>query len=97
MTLLEFIAICLSWFCAGIAVKRCIDECRKRNTKEKTIEGWVARDKNGLLHLYCEPPRRGDTIWFPVNELYMAIDQSLFPSVIWESEPKKVKITIEEE
>lgn len=98
MTLLEIIAICLSWFCAGIAVRRCIDEYRKQNTKkEVTLDGWVARNKNGELWWHEKNPWRGAEGWIPRNRNIISISNDSFPSVTWESEPKKVKITIKAE
>lgn len=62
------------------------------------LEGWVARDMDGGLFLYPFKPYR-KSAWFaiPKDEEYnaaMQIDKSLFPSVTWQSEPKKVKIEL---
>lgn len=96
MTVLEFIAVCLSWFCGGIAVKRCIDTCRKHSTKKEVIiKGWVARDKSGIACLYKRKPARFPEYW---SGGYVAsLPEDYFPEVTWESNPKKVKVTIEEE
>lgn len=62
------------------------------------LEGWVARDMDGGLFLYPFKPYR-KSAWFaiPKDEEYnaaMQIDKSLFPSVTWQSEPKKVRIEL---
>lgn len=70
----------------------------KTRPKEKvTISGWVARNKNGELWWHKENPWRGAEGWIPRNTNIISISNDSFPSVTWESEPKKVKITIEEE
>lgn len=63
------------------------------------IEGYVARDGNGDLYFYDHKPMRDDEdmdfveqngdAWF----LHKGLN---FPSVTWQSEPKKVRIKIEE-
>ena len=80
------------------------------NPKQVTIEGWVCRDgydgdiKDSILHLFLkgEPfphnnkPRRivNDYLqmWKGANGLHLPSE--MFPEVTWESEPKRVKITI---
>ena len=78
------------------------------NPKQVTIEGWVCRNgydgdiKDSILHLYLkgEPfpdndrPERIHSIqmWNGANGLHLPSE--MFPEVTWESEPKRVKITI---
>lgn len=58
-----------------------------------TIEAWVARDKNELISLYKEKPRKsGD---FYVGGFWALLREEDFPSVTFENSPKKVKVTIE--
>lgn len=102
ITALEFIAICLCWFCCGIAVKGCIDERRNRRTKDEvTIDGWVARDMDGELYLFQSKPARDAGFWCSGDGRLLICDlehdSEPFPSVTWESEPKKVSVTIKAE
>lgn len=66
------------------------------------LEGWVARDLDGGLFLYpfkFKPYRKSAWFAIPKDVEYnaaMQIDKSLFLSVTWQSEPKKVRIKIEE-
>lgn len=68
--------------------------------KEITIEGWVARDKCGPtdlgLSIYTAYPRRMEGLkrWNGREAKSVLIDHRLFPSITWDSEPKRVKITI---
>lgn len=68
------------------------------NLAEKAvIEGWVARDKDGELELYShKPKRKEDRVWWPIhgNGWDIEINPTLFPSLTWESEPRKAKIEI---
>ncbi|MBD5585368.1 MAG: hypothetical protein HDQ88_09820 [Clostridia bacterium] len=62
-------------------------------SKEVTIEGWVARGANPHhLALYERKPDRLSDIWGFSHSLQL--DPTSFPEVTWESEPKRVKITI---
>lgn len=63
------------------------------------LEGWVARDKNGIICLYNKHPERYNA---PINEWgteyplqYYQIPDDSFPYVTWLTEPKKVRITLE--
>ena len=70
------------------------------NPKQVTIEGWVARDKCGPtdlgLRIYTDYPRRMEGLkrWNGREAKSVLIDHRLFPEVTWDSEPKRVKITI---
>lgn len=77
-------------------------------SKEVTIEGWVCRNgcnggiKDSILHLFLkgEPFPDNDTperigcveMWKGANGLHLPSE--MFPEVTWDSEPKRVKITI---
>ena len=69
-------------------------------SKEVTIEGWVARDKCGptdlALRVYSVKPTRvtNRRRWNGHGEMSYLIDHRLFPEVTWDTEPKRVKITI---
>ena len=70
------------------------------NPKQVTIEGWVARDKSGPtdlgLRIYTAYPRRMEGLkrWNGKEVNSVLIDHRLFPSITWDSEPQKVRITI---
>ena len=68
-------------------------EFLSEESKEVTIEGWVARGANPHhLALYERKPDRLSDIWGFSHSLQL--DPTSFPEVTWESEPKRVKITI---
>lgn len=60
-----------------------------------TIDAWVARDESGELITHAEKPERYNCGEWDSNKGMITLDETLFPSVTWESEPKKVKVTIE--
>lgn len=64
------------------------------------LEGWICRDKTcDRLWICSEEPQRYSNWWIiDTDKEYIKeeLPSNLFPSVTWESEPKKVKITIEE-
>lgn len=54
---------------------------------------WVARDKDGSLHLFFKDPRRG------INDSWVGkpaghIDDTLFPEITWDTPPKEIVILI---
>ncbi len=62
------------------------------------LEGWVARDEDGLISLFdTEPERIADCVWavYPGHTLGIRLPDDSFPSVTWLTEPKKVRITLE--
>ena len=72
-------------------------EFLSEESKEVTIEGWVARDRmHGDLYLYSNRPRRAEKggYWIYGPESGTALPIALFPEVTWDTEPKRVKITI---
>lgn len=65
------------------------------------LEGWVARDNDGFISLFSYCPDRvikDDLGFWGREDGLQEIDlpKDSFPSMTWQSEPKKVKITIEE-
>lgn len=60
------------------------------------LEGWIARDKGGMLRLHYTEPKRTDSGYWQGAFKSSYLPTSLFPSVTWKDEPKKVKLTIEE-
>lgn len=75
-------------------------EFLSEESKEVTIEGWVAREGSTstdlALRVYSVKPTRvtNRRRWNGHGEMSYLIDHRLFPEVTWESEPKRVKITI---
>ena len=66
-------------------------------TKEVTIDGWVARDSNGTLWICSEEPQRYSDWWIiDTDEEYTKkeLPSYLFPDLTWESEAVEVSITI---
>ena len=61
------------------------------------MTAWVARDDDGALYMYKVKPYRGKGINFGCWDTdgdTLALENSLFPSVTWESEPLEVTISI---
>ena len=69
--------------------------------EEVTIEGWVARDEDGFINLFNGKPMRDYAdrsdvtygFWDRTDGHLLELPTTSFPSVTWESEPQKVKIT----
>lgn len=61
------------------------------------MTAWVARDDDGDLYMYKVKPYRGkgdhEGCW-DSDGYTVALENSLFPSVTWESEPLEVTIYI---
>lgn len=56
---------------------------------------YVARDKNNDLYLFSELPYRGKECWWAPSGLdgtYLRLEKSLFPEVLWDSEPVRVEL-----
>lgn len=63
--------------------------------KEITIDGWVARDKDGDIYVYSDKPDKERIEWLSSN--FINIERHSFPKIKWEDEePTKVKLIIEE-
>ena len=62
------------------------------------LEGWVARDEDGMAYLYLREPQKVTGQWTaPDLHLgYIKLGDVVFPEIQWsDEEPTKVKITIE--
>ena len=59
---------------------------------------WVARDRDGKLILFTDEPIKDESmgVWdnFSPDGSIVLADKSMFPEVTWETEPKKVKMTL---
>ena len=63
----------------------------------KTLEAWVARDKDGMLYLYTAKPQKMSNSWHADIVGYVKLDNSFFSEVQWsDGEPKKIKLSIME-
>lgn len=59
------------------------------------LEGWICRDEDNSLMLFtAEKPERVQDYWDSWDKYYHEIPSPLFPSVTWQSEPKKVRIVL---
>lgn len=62
--------------------------------KEEIINGYVARDKNGILYAYSNIPYKEENRW--IGYCFMRIKSSMFPFIKWtDKDPTPVEITIE--
>ena len=67
--------------------------------EETTQHGlWVARDRDGKLILFTDEPIKDEAmgVWdnFSPDGSIVLSDKGMFPEVTWESEPKKIKMTL---
>lgn len=61
------------------------------------LDGYVARDGLGNLHFSRSLPRKRVGLrWFTPCCISYKLPTDLFPSVTWESGPKRVRLIIEE-
>lgn len=71
---------------------------QETNSEETVISGWVARDSNESLYLFCFKPERvrylgsSDGVW--MSRTIEKLDSMLFPDLTWESAPLEVEIII---
>ncbi len=62
---------------------------------EMTFDGWVARDKNGLIYAYTRKPTRLSNFWLDLSGGCLSMPTiPPFSSLTWESDPIEVSITI---
>lgn len=73
-------------------------------SNKATIDAWVARDKDTTLLLHADEPYRQKSgyqrddkpdVWESDCASFLPLTNDIFPTITWESEPKKVKVTIE--
>lgn len=66
--------------------------------QEIVLSGWVARNKDGLVKLFNKEPKQTlGCIWavYPGDHGFpLRLPDDSFPSVTWQSEPKKVRIEL---
>ena len=61
------------------------------------IELWLARDKDGVLCIFCEKPVKHRCVWGKSgDEILNTQDQGLYPEITWEDEePRKAVLMLE--
>lgn len=65
---------------------------------KSTIKAWVARDKDGMIYLYTDKPKKRSVFWHAPEVGYVKLDDSLFPEVQWsDEEPKAIELSIKNE
>lgn len=75
--------------------KKIIVESKDADT---VIQGWVARDSNESLYLFCLKPQRvrylrsSYGVW--MSRTVKELDPSLFPGLTWDDDPIEVEIII---
>lgn len=56
---------------------------------------WIARDENGCLYLYDNPPKLENSYFFPQRGYdSFLLDSELFPDVTFENSPQEVKLKL---
>lgn len=68
---------------------------QEKNAEETVIQGWVARDEDGHLFMYCTKPERDEALQVWMGR-YADFDlrNALFPDLTWDSEPEEVEIIL---
>lgn len=67
----------------------------KENIKKSPyLCGYVARDKNGLLHVFEVKPIRFEDYWWDIDYWSASIEHGDFPDLKWEDEPIYVRLLI---
>ena len=88
------------WFVLGEAIQRYNDSLVKNTlksgeeyvaSKERGLSVWIARDKNGELCLYKSKPWRCGQC-FDFDEVFMPMDEDMFPEITWENSPKEFEL-----
>ena len=55
---------------------------------------WIARDKDGGLHLFSSKPERIRTHFGDFYTDKWEIDENLYPEVTWKNSPQQVEIKL---
>lgn len=82
----------------GYAFDRAYTLGKQKKDADAVIQGWVARDSNESLYLFCLKPKRvrylgsSDGVW--MSRTIEKLDPSLFPDLTWESDPEPIEIII---
>ena len=68
---------------------------KQEKDADAVIQGWVARDMNDNLYVYCHKPKRNlmECLW-EGEIVNIPIYNDTFPELTWESEPQECEIII---
>lgn len=68
---------------------------KQEKDADTVIQGWVARDEDGHLFMYCTKPERYEALQVWMGG-YADFDlrNALFPDLTWDSEPEEVEIIL---
>jgi len=60
----------------------------------RKVNGWLARDRSGVLFFYNEKPNKGHGVWLGKNESGYPVEDSTekFSAVPWEDEPVEMAL-----
>lgn len=63
---------------------------------KKELSGWIARDKDYMLHFFLSKPTRYEDLgeWASGGERYLIPGE--LANIYWGDEPRKVKISLTE-
>lgn len=66
-----------------------------QDAEETVIRGWVARDEDGHLFMYCTKPERDESLQVWMGR-YADFDlrNALFPDLTWDDDPIEVELII---
>lgn len=67
---------------------------KQQMIKSAKLDGWIARDENGRLHIFEVEPYRISHRWWDRDYQSAALDNKDFPELKWEDEPINVKLAI---
>lgn len=67
---------------------------KQQMIKSAKLDGWIARDENGRLHIFEVEPYRISHRWWDRDYQSAALDNKDFPELKWEDEPIYVKLAI---
>lgn len=80
---------------AAKALQKMAEGGMQTTTESAVIEGWGARDRNGDLSLYRTYPERQENLgYWRDGDGESELPKVSFPSITWDSKPRKVKIEI---
>lgn len=68
---------------------------QETDVEETVISGWVARDMNDNLYVYCHKPKRNlmECLW-EGEIVNIPIYNDTFPDLSWSDEPQEVELII---
>lgn len=71
------------------------EPCVTPNDADTVIRGWVARDVDGNLFMYCTKPERDENLQAWIGRCAdFDLRNSLFPDLTWSDNPQEVEIII---